>query len=206
MVVNLIALGKFARFSFFLMGAGMIVFSIISALIVGLSGEGWEEFARATGGKILSTDRDIGITVEKLEDIKSNPSNYDLIDVDNTKTRLWQDIILLGVIFYFFFWLGVKLWDGLWHDTNFATYIVVAIFTILLMSMFQIGWLIYESKYIESKSISDKITFPEAMPFYGTYHFFRNIKLLSVTGDKKIYEETPSFDNNILDEVNVSAL
>lgn len=190
MVVQILGIWKFLKYASIIIGAGMIVFSILSSAIVGFSGGGWDDFARATGGRLLNADRDNGITTDKLLDVQANPQNYDGIDVDNMKSRIWYNFGIFAIIFYVLFWFGVKIWDGLWHDVNFATYVVVGVITVLILGGMQFGWLVYESKVIDNQGYLDKIHIPEAIPFYGTFHFFRNVDVMKVTGTKDIaFEE-----------------
>ncbi len=179
---------KFLRYALILMSAITIVSSIISGVIVGIENGKWEDLARATGGKLLSTDRDISLSVEKLKDIKTNPDKYDIIDTDNLKTRLWGNIGILIIIGFLIFKLLMWLWDAVFHDLNIFSVLIGIVGTIFIMSFLQVGWIMYESKYIAKQGFTDKLTFPEAVPFYGTYNLLTNFRLMGITGHKNLFE------------------
>ena len=173
---------------------GTLLSSIISTFIIGLNTGNWDDFARATGGRLLNSDRDSGLTTDKLLDVKANPQNYDSIDVDSLKNRLLINLGIFVVLFILLFKLGLVIWDNIWqHSVNFVTYIVISVFIIGFMAFLQVGWLVYESKAIDNMGYTDKIHYPEAVPFYGTFHFFSNLGVYNVKGTKEI-----NFNNKVI--------
>lgn len=214
MVIGLIGTWKFLRIALIIMSAGAVVFSIFSAIITGASGGGWDDLARSTGGRLISADRDIGLTVEKLKDVQLNPQNYDSIDVDNMKSRIFFNIgifIIVGfLIFKFFVWFWSKAISTGEANVGFGAYAIIIVFTLLILSFLQMGWLVYESKFIDDAGYFDRIHAPEAIPFYGIYNFVRNIDIMKISGGKDLplglEKEVVNTTENIIENINPDIL
>ena len=181
---------KVLRVIAIIMGIGTVIFSIFSAVMVGINGGGWDDLMRATGGRLFDSDRDLSLTVEKLKFVQENPNSYDSIDVDNMKSRIFTDLGILAIFFYLFVTLFAFIWNKAIStgepNIGFGAYIIIIFLVIMIMSFLHVGWLVYESKVINGQGYTDGIHIPEAIPYYGIYNFATNYKVLSTTGTKDI--------------------
>lgn len=180
--------------TFIIMSAITILIPILSGVITGVQGGGWEDLFSATGGKLLSTDRDVGHVIEKLEHVKANPNQYDVIDVDNLKTRLGQDIAILFILFF----LVAKVWAFIWGKfvdpastrLSFGAMSVIIVLALITISFLHGSWLFYE------KSIDDKkldIEFPEDLPLYNTlWRLPQHLDFFGIQGGRSIYKSRTS--------------
>jgi len=178
-----------------------VIMPMVSGGIDVAQGEGWGNFLRATAGKLMSTDREIGILETKLEQVQANPDNFDAIDTDNLKSRLLTTIAMLLFIIYLIFSGVKKIYLHGKPEENrlgFMGLTIVLLLTMVVVISLHSAWMVIEKNQTGDGTFD--VNFPEDLPMYNFFRF-NWITLADVTGGKDIFEEIRIPDNITEDDI-----